>query len=305
MRDEGRGLREEGKRGFTLIELLTVIGIMGLLGTVSVGGYRAMRRGMEERSVMQNVNTLVKAAYERAQIDRQPTAVFFWNETIRGADDDPDGNEIVVGHAVAVRRNGRISRKDGNYLVDEFGDLDKTFPMAEGAEEGEEGDLGANGENGASDSENTFYLYQLDDLGGKNLELKRSIVAGRVADRSRNEIYLQRGFAGNGANDDGEIEAWAFQIEDANGVDWKTGSAYGMEFAEITLPRNYIFGANYSKNLSQPIVELGNPIICSVGRNSGSGSQGGVTGSIQVYSLRPDGSGGLKAEKVGTNDNPY
>ena len=285
------------KRGFTLIELLTVIGIMGLLGTMSVGGYRAMQRGMEERSVMQNVNTLVKAAYERAQIDRQPTAIFFWNETIRGADDDPDENEIVVGHAVAVRRNGRISRKDGDYLVDEFGDLDKTFPK--------EGDADEGGSGNGDTAENTFYLYQLDDLGGKSLELKRSIVAGRVADRSRNEIYLQRGLAGNGANDDGEIEAWAFRIEDANGVDWKTGSAYGMEFAEITLPRNYIFGANYSKNLSQPIVELGNPIVCSVGRNSGSGSQGGVSGSIQVYSLRPDGSGGLTAEKVGTNDNPY
>ena len=285
------------KRGFTLIELLTVIGIMGLLGTMSVGGYRAMQRGMEERSVIQNVNTLVKAAYERAQIDRQPTAIFFWNETIRGADDDPDENEIVVGHAVAVRRNGRISRKDGDYLVDEFGDLDKTFPK--------EGDADEGGSGNGDTAENTFYLYQLDDLGGKSLELKRSIVAGRVADRSRNEIYLQRGLAGNGANDDGEIEAWAFRIEDANGVDWKTGSAYGMEFAEITLPRNYIFGANYSKNLSQPITELGNPIVCSVGRNSGSGSQGGVTGSIQVYSLRPDGSGGLTAEKVGTNDNPY
>ena len=285
------------KSGFTLIELLTVIGIMGLLGTMSVGGYRAMQRGMEERSVMQNVNTLVKAAYERAQIDRQPTAIFFWNETIRGAEDDPDENEIVVGHAVAVRRNGRISRKDGDYLVDEFGDLDKTFPK--------EGDADEGGSGNGDTAENTFYLYQLDDLGGKSLELKRSIVAGRVADRSRNEIYLQRGLAGNGANDDGEIEAWAFHVEDANGVVWKTGSAYGMEFAEITLPRNYIFGANYSKNLSQPIVELGNPIVCSVGRNSGSGSQGGVTGSIQVYSLRPDGSGGLKAEKVGTNDNPY
>ena len=285
------------KRGFTLIELLTVIGIMGLLGTISVGGYRAMQRGMEERSVMQNVNTLVKAAYERAQIDRQPTAIFFWNETIRGSDEDPDENEIVVGHAVAVRRNGRISRKDGNYLVDEFGDLDKTFPKEGNADEGGSG----NGDTG----ENTFYLYQLDNQDGVALKLKRSIVSGRVVDRSRNEIYLQRGLAGNGANDDGEIEAWAFKIEDANGVTWTTGSSYGMEFAEVTLPRNYIFDSNYSKNLSQPIVELANPIICKVGRNTGNGAQGGVEGSIQVYSLRPDGSGGLKAEKVGTNDNPY
>ena len=284
-------------KAFTLIELMVVMAIMGLLGVFAMAGFRQAYRGIEERGTLDATDQFLRAAYQRAQIDRVPIYVYFWNETIRGADDDPDENEIVVGHAVAVRRNGRISRKDGDYLVDEFGDLDKTFPK--------EGDADEGGSGNGDTAENTFYLYQLDDLGGKTLELKRSIVAGRVVDRSRNEIYLQRGLAGNGANDDGDIEAWAFRIEDVNGVDWKTGSAYGMEFAEITLPRNYIFGANYSKNLSQPIVELGNPIVCSVGRNSGSGAQGGVTGSIQVYSLRPDGSGGLTAEKVGTNDNPY
>ena len=50
------------RRGFTLIELLVVIGIMGLLGTVSVGGYNAMQRGMEERGVMENVNTFIRTA---------------------------------------------------------------------------------------------------------------------------------------------------------------------------------------------------------------------------------------------------
>ena len=39
------------RRAFTLIELLVVIGIMGLLGTASVGGYQQMRRGMEEQGV--------------------------------------------------------------------------------------------------------------------------------------------------------------------------------------------------------------------------------------------------------------
>ena len=53
---------------------------MGLLGTVSVGGYRAMQRGMEERGVMENVNAVIKTAYERAQIDRRPTVMYFWNE---------------------------------------------------------------------------------------------------------------------------------------------------------------------------------------------------------------------------------
>ena len=73
------------KRAFTLLELLVVMAIMGFMGTLSVAGYRAMRRGMEERSVMQNVNQFIRSAYQRAQIDRQPVSVYFWNETLRDA----------------------------------------------------------------------------------------------------------------------------------------------------------------------------------------------------------------------------
>ena len=50
------------RSAFTLIELLMVIMIMGLLGTVTVGGYRAMQRGMEERGVMENANHFIRAA---------------------------------------------------------------------------------------------------------------------------------------------------------------------------------------------------------------------------------------------------
>ena len=44
------------KKAFTLLELLVVITIMGIMGSLAVSGYRQMRRGMEERSVVQNVN---------------------------------------------------------------------------------------------------------------------------------------------------------------------------------------------------------------------------------------------------------
>jgi prepilin-type N-terminal cleavage/methylation domain-containing protein len=44
------------RKAFTLIELLMVVLIMGILGSITVGGYRAMQRGMEERGVMENVS---------------------------------------------------------------------------------------------------------------------------------------------------------------------------------------------------------------------------------------------------------
>ena len=282
------------RRGFTLIELLVVVGIMGLLGTISVGGYRAMQRGMEERGVMQNVNTLVKAAYERAQIDRQPTAIYFWNETIRS--ESQDENEIVIGHAVAVRQQGRITRVDGGDPVDEFGDLDKIFPNEDSAQNG--------GAGAGTDQQNTMYLYRLRPIGsGGDIELKRCIVSSKVVDKSRNEIYLQIGGLPSDNVGNGEINAWGFKQMNDN-IDWKTGDAYGLEFAEITLPRNYLFGSSYSKTIDQPITEAGT-MAFKVGKNSGNGSQGGVVGSVTVYSLRPDGSGGVKAEKVASNDQPY
>ena len=109
------------KRAFTLIELLVVIAIMGLLGTLSVGGYRLMQRGMEDKSALQNASQFIRSAYQRAQIDRAPVAVYYWNETTK--EETEDDILLVHGHAVAVRRAGRLTNVVGQNLCDEFGDL--------------------------------------------------------------------------------------------------------------------------------------------------------------------------------------
>ncbi len=278
------------KNAFTLLELLVVIGIMGFLGTISVGGYRAMQRGMEERGVMQNVNAFVEAAYERAQIDRQPTAIYFWNETLRAASDDE--TELVVGKAVAVRRQGRLSRVSGNLLIDEFADLNLVYKTG--------GDDDASEGSDAADKENTMYLYCLDNPN----ECNRSIVSNKVRkDKGLNEQYMQEkptGDAGTGA-----IESWGFEkVGDDDSVSWKAGSAYGFEFAELTLPANYIFGSSYSQNVDTPVAGK-STMTFSVGRNDGSNTTGAqVNGSITVYALRPSSSGSLSPVRVNTADNP-
>ena len=282
------------KKAFTLLELLVVMGIVGLLGTVSVGGYHAMQRGMEERGVMQNVNAFVRAAYHRAQIDRQPTAVYFWNETVRSR--TMDEHEIVVGKAVAVRRFGRFSRVSGNVLIDEFADLDLTY----------ETDRESSG--GQSKQSNVIYLYPMEKLSdiASGTQLRRSMVSARVSDESDTVVFADGNPPTAEGNDsENTVPAWGFEIRDEGGVQWKAGMAYGLEFMQIELPRNYVFGSDYSNSADNPVRTAGT-LVFDVGRNDGSGTASGAIegrNSVTVYSLRADGAN-LKAEKVASSDNP-
>ena len=302
------------KRGFTLLELLLVIAIMAMMGTVSVGGYRAMQRGMAERGVMDNVNAFVRAAYQRAQIDRLPTAVYFWNETLRG-DDSDDAVPIVVGKAVAVRRHGRLSGVEGTKLLDEFGDLERSYQTTDSAN----GD-DASAEGGSASKDNSMYLYPMENLSKieSSGSLMRSVVGQKVVKTdSESPVYLS-GTNGelpkksemnddiqDGSDTSGKITVYAFDVIDAGGVDWEPGMAYGFEFAELELPHGYIFGNAYSTSMSTPIREAGT-LVFDVGENQGSGTSSGTSGSttINVCSLRPNSSGEVSAQSVGTSSDP-
>ena len=282
------------KKAFTLIELLVVIGLMGFLGTITVGGYRAMQRGMEERGVMENVNALVSSAYERAQIDRQPTAIYFWNETLRESSDDETA--VVVGKAVAVRRQGRLSGVSGNKLIDEFADLNLSFKTDDDSSSSE----GAE----AADEANTMYLYCLDNMGSSQVQLRRSIVSSIVRSDTENAQYMQG--QPTDSEGSGKIERWYFErvSDDDPAPTWRAGSAYGLEFAELTLPANYIFGSSYSTDVTTPIQSAGT-MTFGVGVNKGDGTTGAlIGGSVTVYALRPSATGNLSPVRVATADDP-
>ncbi|MGN0832103.1 MAG: Tfp pilus assembly protein FimT/FimU [Kiritimatiellia bacterium] len=296
-------------RAFTLIELLVVIGIMGLLGTASVGGYRAMQRGMADRGAMQSVNSFIRAAYQRAQIDRQPTAVYCWNETLRQADDY--NTEIVVGKAVAIRRYGRITRKEGDRLIDEFADLNYSYATDDAT--GDSGNAGGEG-SGDDNAENTMYLYPIDRLSDltSSSDLKRSLVYQKVYREDTQLLYLSGDSAGLLTDGDappggqmGVVTAYAFKLHQQGGVEWKAGMAYGLEFARLELPQGYIFGSTYSTDVTSPVRVQGT-LVFNIGVNSGSGVSDGVLGrsQIPVSVLLPGSTGELQAKSIGQSDDP-
>lgn len=274
------------KRAFTLLELLVVIAIMAILGGITVSGYRQMKRGMEERGAIQNANQFIRSAYQRAQIDRQPVAIYFWNETLRGRTSEEF--EVVVGKAVAVRRAGRLTRVTGNYLCDEFGDLKYNTKILDEDEEGLD--------NTASSADGGgINFYRLNGDEGNNPA--KSVVYEITRRDDTQEPLLSGG--------NKKFECFAYELKDRGGVTWTVGDAYGFEFAELTLPHGYIFGSSYSRDVRNPIA--GNSVMrFSVSANSGDGGLSGTDGAstIIISSLRPDNSGALSAQKVGTTDSP-
>ena len=287
------------KRAFTLIELLVVMAIIGIMGTAVVTGYRGMLRGMEERGAMQNVNQFIRSAYQRAQIDRQPVAVFFWNETLREeTEDDPP---IIVGKAVAVRRVGRFSKVEGSYYCDEFGDLRFNCP-------GEE-DIDAAGQSQQRKTTaegNGMYLYSMN--GNEGSQARRALVSQITSYHPLTDLLLL-GSANSGATAQPtvQIDCYAYVAEQGGGGNWTpvAGDAYGCEFADIELPRNYIFGSTYSRSISSPVA--GEDVIrFRVSANSGGGALNGLDGksTVVVSSLRPNAAGMLAPQQVDTSDSP-
>lgn len=280
------------RSAFTLVELLMVVMIMGLLGTVTVGGYRAMQRGMEERGVMENVNHFIRAAYRRAQIDRQPVAVYFWNETLREeTDTEPI---IVVGRAVAVRRAGRVSRCFDSWLYDEFGDLEKDRLVVSADDEDSE-----NANSGSTEKDNLVPLYKMNSRTSNGRSLV-SQTTKNVTSNNRDQL-LSSGEAK-------DISCYAYVLKSAGTAgEWHVGDAYGLEFAEIQLPYGYLFGSSYHER-PQDKTSAGDykTMWFDVSLNSGDGADQGASGmsTIQVYSLRPGKSGEVEAKPVATTDKP-
>ena len=237
------------RRGFTLIELMVVAGIMAFLGTAAVGGYNAFQRGMAERGATGAASAILKAAKERAMIDRTPTMVVCYNRLVREAEGD-DQNAVVVGEAVAIRRAGRVTYSTGSEIVDEFADILGSYDVVD---------------QGEIDERGSIRLWKFDDT--QTSQARYSIIADAVTPLLGDvKLRTYEGWAnGETADDDAGIDlstvepkngathvttksgnmkslVYAFHVLDAGTAgSWRIGNGYGFEFARVQLPHDFAF----------------------------------------------------------------
>ena len=218
------------RRAFTLLELMVVVGIMAFLGIASASSYNALRQGMAERSAVDAASAVLRAAKERALVDRVPTAVFCWNRCVQEADPSPGGADaVVVGEVVAVRRSGRITRAVGNLLFDEFGDLERSYDAYDDA--------------GELEKHKGFRLWYMSENGGGSM--RYSTVANGVFDGLVDGWSFMPLADGTGSSPTNiKIRACAFlRKRDHGGPNWTVGAAYGLEFQRMRLPGGFLFGS--------------------------------------------------------------
>lgn len=265
------------RRGFTLLELLVVMAIMGLMATASITSYRSMRQGMEEGAVVRNASQFIRLAYQRSKIDMVPVNVYFWNETTKEESDDSP--LTVCGRAVAVRKLGRITAKDGQKLIDEFGDLEV---------------YGCKDQDGKADPESTDYqndsgtwLYRVN---GNEQTFQRTLVS-RFTVPSKDTAVRMISYP---TSEDKTIVSYGYYIlpDDKGGVDWKKGDAYGLEFGDFSLPERYIFGNTFSSSVSNPNTE-----VKVMNFNPLGGSDGGSQ-TIDIGAIRPNAMGAPEAKRL-------
>jgi len=305
-----------GKTAFTLVELMVVVGLMALLGTVSVTGYFAAVRGMSDRAAMQDTISLIRQAMQTCLIDQTPTAVLFYNRQTLTESKTVTSEEAKLssaGFAVAIKMAGRISYVSGSgnnaVLVDEFADWNQSSPVTE--------------KNKYSNTDVGIPFYRMANIASEaagGIEKCRVYVHTAVESVDFGNEYMiaygasstdtgagqvqrfcnaynkngsqNRKFSGTSYNN-GNNERWGHRVKEGNGVQWKVGDAYGVEIASLQLPKGMVYGSQVAN--SAKIVSAG-ALTFSPGDVAANTYEMNLDQTITISAL----SGGSTPRKIGS-----
>jgi len=261
---------KRANRGFTLLELLTTMSIMGFLGVAAASGYQALVRGMNERGVTAVAASALRTAKERALVDRRHIAVFCYNRLVRAPNLAADENGMAVGVITAVRRMGRLSGVTGNFLYDEFADLDQTY------ETDEESELA---------KRKGFRLFKFNN--GTVQRMEYSLVADATYLDEDTQLYLPS----EGQTTNAYMAAfYKLDASDHEPSAWKAGDGYGFEFLEVQLPDGFVFDGDVPSQVGN--IEVVKVIDFDPEKNQNE--------SVVIWAAKPNASGmPTKAWKVG------
>lgn len=227
-------------RAFTLVELLVVIGLMGLLATVSISGYNAASNGMKNRAVMQDVTSLLRQAMQTAVIDNTKTAVLFYNRVL-------EQQGAATGFAIVIKQTGRVTAIKNNKIIDEFADWQQSFPTS--------------GNKEADPGSRLFRMTDESQLKG-GLEACSTLMLSYVTAEKVNDLLLTTGrrldeWVSDHKKTVGDNQkvtlsdmqyannyVWGREFKAGNSIGWKVGDAYGTEIASLELPDGFYFGSS-------------------------------------------------------------
>jgi len=291
-----------GRAAFTLVELMVVVGLMALLGTVSVTGYFAAARGMADRAAKQDTIALIRQAMQVCLIDQTPTAVLFFNRQTKAQESQTTSDEArasSAGAAIAIKMVGRISYVSGDIIVDEFADWNQSCPVATSSRGNDVG----------------IPFYRMSDLSGQvaqGIDKCRAYVSTAVEPVSFDNEYMiayggqvqhfcddykKRGsdnkkFSGT-AYSNGNNQRWGHRIKERNGITWKVGDAYGMEIGKLDLPKGYLYGTRAAN--STKIDSAGALTFNPSDLSNADAYEMGINQTITISAFR-----GQNARKIGT-----
>ncbi len=208
------------RQGFSLVELLAVMAIMALLTTLAVTSYFGAVRGMARRGAIKQVANTLLLARQRACMENSRVSVVFFNEVTGVSASD------VTPSFVICKEIGRLSYVRGDYLVDEYNEIDKIF-----------------GTQRFSDSyRGSTRLYNLTQ--GKWWQVYPWVESYALNGRhsASGNPFMRPAERLSGYS----INAFAFRsnnnVNNINKATWNVGDAYGIEAAPVgSLPRNFLF----------------------------------------------------------------